>query len=227
VASRGRHTRSNPHLPLTTPEEDLEVVRRKGRRAAKEVPVDEKGNMPSPSVRTPFSDSQFPSHPPSEVSHFLNFGSVPDEFSPPGLVSEGEILITPLPEGLTTPPLITTAAQRKPPIYSGPLDFSLFSPSSPVRTSFPSSPVHTPSPPSSPSLNTPMAGINPPPNRMDAIVAARYAPLILPQPLNPLPAGDYLKYMPKFSGEEDITAEEHLAAFYSYADNLNIENEDV
>jgi uncharacterized small protein (DUF1192 family) len=72
-----------------------------------------------------------------------------------------------------------------------------------------------------------MAGVNPPPNRMDAIVAARYAPLILPHPMNPLPAGDYLKYMPKFTGEGDITAEEHLAAFYSYADNLNIENEDV
>jgi hypothetical protein len=62
---------------------------------------------------------------------------------------------------------------------------------------------------------------------MDAIVAARYAPLILPQPMNPFPAGDYLKYMPKFTGEGDITAEEHLAAFYSYADNLNIGNEDV
>ena len=83
-------------MPLTTPEEDLEAVHRKGRRAAKEVPVDEKGNTPSPSVRTPFSDSQFPSHPPSEVSRFLNFGSVPAEFSPPGLVSEGEILVTPL-----------------------------------------------------------------------------------------------------------------------------------
>jgi ribonuclease HI len=62
---------------------------------------------------------------------------------------------------------------------------------------------------------------------MDAIVAARYAPLVLPQPLNALPTGDYPKYMPKFTGEEDITAEEHLASFYSYADNLNIENEDV
>jgi hypothetical protein len=72
-----------------------------------------------------------------------------------------------------------------------------------------------------------MAGINPPKNRMDAIVAAWYAPLVLPQPMNSLPIGDYLKYMPKFTGEEDITAEEHLAAFYSYADNLNIENEDV
>jgi hypothetical protein len=72
-----------------------------------------------------------------------------------------------------------------------------------------------------------MAGANPPRNIMDSIVAARYAPLILPQPMNDLPAGDYLKYMPKFMGEEDITAEEHLASFYSYADNLNIENEDV
>ena len=72
-----------------------------------------------------------------------------------------------------------------------------------------------------------MAGANPPLNRMDAIFTARYAPLVLPYPMNPLPAGYYLKYMPKFTGEGDITAEEHLATFYSYADNLNIENEDV
>ena len=72
-----------------------------------------------------------------------------------------------------------------------------------------------------------MAGANPPLNRMDAIVSARYAPLILPHPVNPLPTRDYLKYMPKFTGEEDITIEEHIVSFYSYADNQNIENEDV
>jgi hypothetical protein len=72
-----------------------------------------------------------------------------------------------------------------------------------------------------------MEGANTPINKMDSIVAARYAPLVLPQPLNALPAGDYLKYMPKFTGEEDVTAKEHLATFYSYADNLNTENEDV
>ena len=33
--------------------------------------------------------------------------------------------------------------------------------------------------------------------------------------------------MPKFTGEEDITIEENLVAFYRYADNLNIENEYV
>ena len=62
---------------------------------------------------------------------------------------------------------------------------------------------------------------------MDSIVAARYAPLVIPQPMNSLPVGDYLNYMPKFTGEEYITAEEHLSSFYSYADNLNIENEYV
>jgi hypothetical protein len=92
-----------------------------------------------------------------------------------------------------------------------------------LRDSFPVAP----SPPSSPPPNIPMAGANSPLNRMDSIVAARYDPLVLPQPTNPFPAGDYLKYMPKFTGEGDITAEEHLAAFYSYADNLNIGNEDV
>jgi hypothetical protein len=62
---------------------------------------------------------------------------------------------------------------------------------------------------------------------MDVIVAARYAPLVLLQPMNALPAREYLKYMLKFTWEEDITAEEHLSSFYSYVDNHNIENEDV
>jgi hypothetical protein len=68
-----------------------------------------------------------------------------------------------------------------------------------------------------------MVGVNPPRNGMDSIVAARYAPLVLPQPMNSLPTRNYLKYMPKFMGEEDITIKEHLVAFYSYVDNLNIE----
>jgi hypothetical protein len=69
--------------------------------------------------------------------------------------------------------------------------------------------------------------INPPKNRMDAIMAARYAPLVLPQPMNSFVVGYYLNYMPKFTREEDITVEEHVASFYSYVDTLNIENEDV
>jgi hypothetical protein len=67
-----------------------------------------------------------------------------------------------------------------------------------------------------------------PPSRMELIMVARYAPLALPQPLNALPQGDYLKYLPKYIGEEDETsAEEYLDAFYGYADNQIIEHEDV
>jgi hypothetical protein len=217
VASGGRHTRSNPRLPLATTEENSEAILKKGKAPQGESFTFESGISPPPSVRTPFSYSQLPSHPSVEVSHFLNFGSVPAEFSPLGLVSEGEILVTPpslevvpqyrpqASEGFTTPPFISTTTQRETPAHSGPLGLSLFSPSSPVRTSFPTSPVHAPSPPSSPTPNIPMVGVNPPSNRMDAIVAARYAPLVLPHPMNPLPAGYYLKYMPKFTGEGDIT----------------------
>jgi hypothetical protein len=72
-----------------------------------------------------------------------------------------------------------------------------------------------------------MEVVNPPANRMDAIVATRYAPPVFPQLMNASPPRDYLKYMPKFTREEDITVEEHLASFYIYADNQNIENADV
>ena len=62
---------------------------------------------------------------------------------------------------------------------------------------------------------------------MDAMVAARYAPLVFPQPLNALPGGDQKKYIPIFNGQGDVTAEEHWNTYLSYADNQNFENEDV
>jgi hypothetical protein len=211
------------------------VVLRRGKSSTKEVSIAETGNPPYPSVGTPFSSPQFPDRPIPGVSHFLNFGSVPVEFSPPGLGLEGEILVTPLSSEVVpwhrvrTTEDFPTPAQRGAPADLSSLAFSL-NPllfPTPLRDSFPVAPSQTPSPPSSPSPNIPMASANPLLNRMDAIVAARYAPLILPHPMNPFPVGDYLKYMPKFIGEGDITAEEHLASFYSYADNLNIGDEDV
>jgi hypothetical protein len=36
--------------------------------------------------------------------------------------------------------------------------------------------------------------------KMEIVIAARYAPLVLPNSLNEMPTGDYQKYMPKFSG---------------------------
>jgi hypothetical protein len=72
------------------------VVLRKVKAPEEEASTAKIGNLPSPSIRTPFSPPQFLNRPPSKVSHFLNFASVPAEFSPPGLGLEGEILVTPL-----------------------------------------------------------------------------------------------------------------------------------
>jgi hypothetical protein len=64
-------------------------------------------------------------------------------------------------------------------------------------------------------------------NRMDAIVAARYAPLNLPQFMYAFPPNDYMKYFPRFNGEGEVTTEEHLNSFYSFAYNFNVEHADV
>jgi hypothetical protein len=127
VASRGRHTWSHPHLPLPMPEADLEVIIRNGKASEGENSIAKPGNLPYPFVGTPFSSSQLPSRPFSKVSHFLNFWSVPAEFSPPSLGLEREILVTPLSPkfvpwrrpritedfptpSFTTPPLVTIVA---------------------------------------------------------------------------------------------------------------------
>jgi hypothetical protein len=64
-------------------------------------------------------------------------------------------------------------------------------------------------------------------NRMDVIIVAKYAPLVLPVCLHALPATYYKKYLPRYNGEGDVTAEEHLVAFYRFADNFNIDYTDV
>jgi hypothetical protein len=104
--------------------------------------------------------------------------------------------------------------------------------SSSGTSSPPSSPLNRPSPPSSPTsspssstVSNIMAGQNM--TRMEQILANRYAPLVLPNPLSAMPTGDYQKYMPKFTGAGEYTAEEHIEAFYAYAENINISEEDV
>jgi len=42
-----------------------------------------------------------------------------------------------------------------------------------------------------------------------------------------MPAGDYQEYMPKFTSTEGVSIERHLESFYCYADNLDINEEDV
>jgi hypothetical protein len=58
----------------------------------------------------------------------------------------------------------------------------------------------------------------------------QYAPLNLANvanPLNALPAGNYGKYMPKFVGNNAITAESHIKDFLEYLENIGVTEEDV
>jgi hypothetical protein len=204
--------RYTPNLPLATPEADPKKIIRRRKILEEGTSAAEpciSNDFHHPPIATPVAISHFPITPTVRVSRSLNFGSFPADFPSPSF---------------TTPPPVKVAAfiERETSVPSSPLLFPFV-----PRNTPPISPVRTPSPPSPPLVHIPMAGANPLRNIMDAIVATRYAPLVLPQLMNALPAGDYLKYMPKFTGEEDITAEEHLVAFYSYADNLNIEHEDV
>ena len=56
---------------------------------------------------------------------------------------------------------------------------------------------------------------------------SEYPNIILPTPLNVIPTREYQKYMPKFTGTKGVLAEEHLESLYSYADNLDISEDDV
>ena len=59
--------------------------------------------------------------------------------------------------------------------------------------------VQVPSSQASPNMATQ------PPNMMYVIVFARYAPLVLPQPINPLPNGYFQKYLPRLDGQGEAT----------------------
>jgi hypothetical protein len=64
-------------------------------------------------------------------------------------------------------------------------------------------------------------------NRMDATIVARYAPLVSLVGLHAFPTTDYMKYLPIYNGEAEVTIEEHLVAFYRFVDKFNIDYEDV
>jgi hypothetical protein len=87
------------------------------------------------------------------------------------------------------------------------------------------------SPPTSPILFTPKSHTSKiesmATNRMDEIVTARYAPLILPQVMFSFAPNDYMRYLPRFIGYGAFTGEEKLSSFCSFADNFNVEHADV
>ena len=59
---------------------------------------------------------------------------------------------------------------------------------------------------------------------MDAIIATRYEPLVLPHKLNAFLVVDYFNYFLGFNGEGEVKVEEHLKTFYSFADKHNVEH---
>jgi hypothetical protein len=60
-------------------------------------------------------------------------------------------------------------------------------------------------------------------NRMDVIIASRYAPLVIPVVLHELPTTDYMKYPLIYNEEGELSFEEYLVSFYSFVDNFNID----
>jgi len=57
-------------------------------------------------------------------------------------------------------------------------------------------------------------------------VQARYAALVLPTNMANFLDG-YVKHLPRFSGEIGTSIEDHVSSFLDFADNMNIEQEDV
>jgi hypothetical protein len=91
--------RSTLQLPLATPVADPEKIIRKGKALRENTSTTEPSisdDFHSPPVDTLISSCHSIVKPYVGVSRTLNFGSVPVEFSPPGLGLEGESLVTPL-----------------------------------------------------------------------------------------------------------------------------------
>jgi hypothetical protein len=66
----------------------------------------------------------------------------------------------------------------------------------------------------------------PPPHIMFSKVSSKYAPLVLPVVLHDF-LENYMKNLPKFIGEGDLTTIEHITFFDQFVDILGIEDEDV
>jgi len=57
-------------------------------------------------------------------------------------------------------------------------------------------------------------------------VPDRYKPLILPPTLYTFP-NDYPKYLPRFDGENGVTAQKHIQVFEDYLNLFEVDDEDV
>ena len=78
-------------------------------------------------------------------------------------------------------------------------------------------------------LNHFMEWVNPPPPpppRVDTWVESRCVPLALPSHLHGI-LEHYLKILPKFYREKDISTDGHMALFQYFTNNIFIEHDDV
>jgi hypothetical protein len=128
MASRGRHTRSTPQLPLATPKADPEKIIRRQRTLQEgnsTTKPSDSGNFLSSPIAFPIVVSHFPVTPSAGASKNSNFGSVPIDF--------------PSPSFTTLPPVKAIGfAERETSVPSSPEAFS------PNPHLFPSVPRSTP-----------------------------------------------------------------------------------
>jgi hypothetical protein len=221
LASKGRHTRSNPQLPLVPSKSDPEKIIKNGKASQKRkivVATSASGQLSDSTLDTPVVISSKFSLPSAKVSKKRDFEKFPFEYSSFETEFKEEsidIFSSPNIEkcfsldsfedfptlGFATPlsgkNFAAKEVETSYPLQTLPSS-SKTQPSA-VKTEtppayFPSSPnLHTiksPYPSFSPRVQNQMAVVNPPANRMDAIVVARYAPLVLPQPVDAHPPGD-------------------------------------
>jgi hypothetical protein len=84
VASKGRYTRSTPHLPLATHEDNLEKIIKKGKDSQEgfsTIISGTTGNFSDSTLKTPVVVSSSPLLPFVETTKKLNLGDFPAEYS--------------------------------------------------------------------------------------------------------------------------------------------------
>ena len=79
--------------------------------------------------------------------------------------------------------------------------------------------------PNIPVIQIPAAQVNPLPQQ-NIIMATWYAPLVLPQPLLPLP-NDYQSKIPHFPAKEPTTAQQHVDKMEDSFDYMEIDDETI
>jgi hypothetical protein len=193
LASGRRHTRQNPDgKPITPVNNPEKILRARGSFEAT-------ASINKP--KNPLVKTKFPSEPLTSYSPLSDTKDLETDYSE-----------------FRSEPHQTFPSINK---GKGPLERSLsFDIPSFLHQNFPVSPDSKEC--VTPPFSTPksMAGVgggggghpNVPPPGVFAKVAVRYAPLVLPVPLHDLP-DNYIKNLPKFTGEGDLTAAEHINFF--------------